>query len=254
MKPFENIHNNPLDNLTLLKNKRGTSSVEELAQSTGKFSNISLGTDSIDYYLIGTKNLAYDGMITISDSDKIINRGNASTIDKHTIKKGDVVFPYRGRFNSIGVMTSNTEIPYVGHHGLMRISCGEDNLDLAFFIKDYLEQSGVSKTVPKTGITIDYLKTLLIPTKAKELAGYMDSSIELRRAEEFIKKLTLDLMSSKRKIVLNGFAENHDANKDIYEATKEITNDITKDLLLTNDNNFACDDTDFNISLHPRSK
>ena len=246
--------NNPLDNLTLLKNRSNTASVDELAQSVEKFSNVTLGTDDIDYYLIGTKNLAYDGTIAISDRDKVIHRGNASTIDKHTIKKGDVIFPYRGRFKSIGVMTSDSKIPYVGHHGMMRISCGEDNLDLAFFIKDYLEQSGARKTVPKTGITIDYLKKLVIPTRTKKLAGYMNSSIEIRRAEEQIKKLTLDLTSSKRKIVLNGFTGNHDANKDIYKVSKEITNSISKDLLLTNDYKFASDDTDFNISRYPGTK
>ncbi len=246
--------NNPLDNLILLKNRSNTANVDELAQSIEKFSNITLGTDSINYYLIGTKNLAYDGTIAISDSDKVIHRGNASTIDKHTIKKGDVVFPYRGRFKSIGVMTSDSEIPYVGHHGMMRISCGEENLDLAFFIKDYLLLSKTRVTVPKSGITIDYLMNLIIPTKTKELPGYMNSSIEIRRTEEQIKKLTFDLMSSKRKIIVNGFAGKHDANKDIREVTKEITSDITKDLLLTKDNKFAYNDTDFNISLHPRGK
>ncbi len=254
MKSFEDMLNNPLDNLILRRNRNNTASVGDLAQSIEKFSNVTLGTDSIDYYLIGTKNLAYDGTIVISVSDEVIHRGNASTIDKHTIKKGDVIFPYRGRFKSIGVMTSDSKIPYVGHHGMMRISCGEDNLDLAFFIKDYLEQSGARKTVPKTGITIDYLKKLVIPTRTKKLAGYMNSSIEIRRAEEQIKKLTLDLTSSKRKIVLNGFTGNHDANKDIYKVSKEITNSISKDLLLTNDYKFASDDTDFNISRYPGTK
>lgn len=240
--------NNPIDNLTLMRNKRNTAKLDELAKSIEKFSNVTLGNDSIDYYLIGTKNLSYDGTIAISETDKVVYSGNASTIGKHTIKKGDIVFPYRGRFKSIGVMTSDPEVPYVGHHGLMRISCGEDNLDLAFFIKDYLEQSGAKETVPKKGITIDYLKNLIIPTRTKNLAGYRDSSIEIRCAEKIAIELVHALMSSKKKIILNGFAGDDDANKKIYQVAKEIKSDMTKDILLTSDNKLICDDSDFLIS------
>ena len=242
--------NNPLNNLSLSRNKMNNLFLEELVQSIEKFSNSTLGKETVEYYLIGTKHLADDGSISISTDDVKKNIGNAKSIQKYRLNKGDIIIPHRGHFKSIGVMTKETDIPYVGHHGLLRISCGGDNLDLAFYIKDYLLLSNIRETIPKSGLTIDFLKKLLIPTNTKDLKGYMENSIKINRTQEVLAQLNTHLMSNKHKILINAFTKNVDANSKNNVAINNILGNTEEALLLSSSKDFICNDDDFDLSLN----
>ena len=147
-------------------------------------------------------------------------------------------------------MTEETEIPYVGHHGLLRISCGKDNLDLAFYIKDYLLLSNIRKTIPKSGITIDFLKGLLIPTNTKDLKGYMKNSIKINRLQNMLNKLNTHLLSNKSKILINAFTKDLDALAKNNIALENITENILEAFLISSSKNFTCNDEDFNLTMN----
>lgn len=165
-----------------------------------RFSNVTLGNDEVKYQLINTRDVASDGSISVVDKkESLKTRGTQKVIEKYTIKKGDIIFPLKRSFKSIGVMTSNPDIPYVGHHGLIRISCGEDNLDLAFFLKDYLMYSPVMDIVSLKSDAgnklMDIIKIIPVPCIEGSIVSYKDTVVNLKlstlKARDLQNSLTL---------------------------------------------------------------
>jgi len=161
--------------------------------SVTRFSNVTLGKEDVQYQLVNTKDITEESIVRTSfTSQTLKHQGSKKGVEKYRLKKGDVIFPQKRRFKTIGVMISNTNVPYVGHHGLMKISCG-NNLDLAFFIKDYLQLDPIKEFIALSmdngGNLLTVIKMLPLPRWAlTTLAGYSPISLKL---EEVVKELNI---------------------------------------------------------------
>ncbi len=185
----------------------------ELDVSVGKFSNVTLGKDEVDYILINTKNISESGTIAIPNlKQEIKHIGSKSGIAKYAVKKGDVIFSFRGRAKAMAVVTEESAIPMVGHHGLMKISCGEENLDLAFFIRDFLQKSGILKHPAKSDISIEFLNNIGFPIASKEIHGYADAVSSFKSLETACTLFGHSLKSVGNEIYTNAIQEDHQAN------------------------------------------
>lgn len=191
----------------------------EMNVSVSKFSNVTLGKDEVDYMLISTKNISERGTITISTLEQEIKHtGNKSGVSKYAVKKGDIIFPFRGRAKAMAVVSEESEIPMVGHHGLMKISCGEENLDLAFFIRDFLQKSGILKHPERSDISVEFLNSIGFPISTKELDGYADAVTNLRSLEMAHTSFGDALKSVGTEIFTNAIQEKHHANIALVDA------------------------------------
>ncbi len=191
----------------------------ELDVSVGKFSNVTLGKDEVDYVLISTKNISESGTIAISNLEQEVKHiGSKSGVSKYAVKKGDIIFPFRGRAKTMAVVTEESVIPMVGHHGLMKISCGEENLDLAFFIRDYLQKSGILKHPAKSDISVEFLNNIGFPIATKELEGYADAVNSFKSLEMAYISFGYTLKSVGNEIYKNAIQEKHQANVALSDA------------------------------------
>ena len=195
----------------LFKGKAAT--LKDLGCSVEKFSNVTLGNDEIEYALIGAKKINRSGILDLSVSKSMIrHRGSQKGAQKYSIKKGDIVFSDSKKFKYIGVATSDPEIPAVGNHSLMRISCG-GNLDLAFALKDYLQYIGKNSELFENGVTVKALETLEFFFDANmTFDGYMEISIKVKKWNEQARELAkkLDILENDLFVhtLRNGSAEN----------------------------------------------
>ena len=190
----------------------------ELGVSVNKFSNVTLGKDEVDYMLINTKNISENGTISISDAKPPLKHiGSKKGVAKYAIKRGDIILPFRGRIKSIAVVIEDSAIPVVGHHGLMKISCGEDNMDLAFFIKDFLEMSRIGGGDTGSSISVDLLNSIKFPIASKKLPGYKDASINAKNMIQLLSHAPLSLKRIQVDILQNAIQQNNAANMAIAE-------------------------------------
>ena len=199
----------------------------ELGILVRKFSNVTLGKDKVKYGIINAKEISNDG-INYDASHRMREKGSKRGVLKYAIRKGDIIFPYRGRLKSMSVVTENTiTLPLVGHHGLMQISCGYDNLDLAYFIKDYLQMSSevemaISSSITSSGITVNFLNSIKFPISSKELIGYKDASINTRIMLKVLREAKQSLDPVITSILQNAIQQNNDGNTAIAAAEKKF--------------------------------
>ncbi len=202
--------------------------LEKLNLPISKFNNLKFGkNDEVNYYLITTSDITEEGTIILGNPEGSLKQtGGKKGVAKYKINKGDILFPQIGRLRSVGVMVDESSVPYVGNHGLMRIACGADNLDMAFLIKDYLQLSSVGKFIAKSKITIDILKKLPIPIVGNKICGYMEPSIKIKQCKKETRKLQMELGMMEEKLQLNAFQGNHDANRKINDAIKNALKNV----------------------------
>ncbi len=203
--------------------------LKQLGLKVGKFSNVTLGKDDVQYYLIGTNDITHDGIITLSNPEASIKeKGSSKGVLKYMLKKGDIVFPHSSRLKSIGVMTGEQAIPYVGHHGLMRISCGENNLEMAFLIRDYLQLNDTKKYIldksldNKSKITIETLENLPIPMIEENICGYQKPSMDISKTIRMLNNLRKELILKKEILMINAFSGDYNKNKKIAKELEKI--------------------------------
>lgn len=197
----------------------------ELNISVSKFSNVTLGKDEVDYILVNTKNITKEGILFTSNRN-LKHIGSKAGVLRYAIKKGDIIFPFRSRTHAIAVVTKTNRLPMVGHHGLMKISCGEENLDLAFFIKDFLQISGRFRFMKEENISIDFLNSIKFPIATKELNGYADAILSLIDIKKTIYLFELSLKSDNLNIFTNAIQEKHQANIAISNVNKKYLKEI----------------------------
>lgn len=182
-----------------------------------KFSNVTLGTNDVKYALISTQNIEPEGTVNLLASNvSMRDSGSLKGIEKYKVHKGDIVFPHNSlSFNVAGVVMQEPAFPCVGNHGMMKISCGADNLDLAFMIKDYLQLSAVGRFVSTAKITVPILEMLPIPIVNGQIFNYQEPSIKIKRCKAKVKEIESALILVEEKLQLNAFKGEHDANKDL---------------------------------------
>jgi len=201
----------------------------ELGVTVSKFNNIQTGkNDGVNYYLLSTSDISEDGTIILHNpQESLRDNGGTKNITKYQLHKGDIIFPQIGRFKSVGVLIDKPSIPYLGNHGLIRISCGEDRLDMAFMIKDYLQLSSVSEIILKTKITVDLIKILPIPLIDDNIFSYKDPSIRIKQCKEAILELQTELQLTENKLLLNAFQGKHSDNKEISTSVEELLTSLS---------------------------
>ena len=209
--------------------------LKQLGPKVGKFSNVTLGKDDVQYYLIGTNDITPDGIIELSKPEASIKeKGSSKGVLKYMLKKGDIVFPHSSRLKSIGVMTGEQAIPYVGHHGLIRISCGENNLEMAFLIRDYLQLSDTKKYIfdesskNKSKITIETLENLPIPMMEDNICDYQKPSMDISKIIRMLNKLKTELALKREILMQNAFSGDYNKNSKIEKDLEEILSTLEK--------------------------
>ena len=63
--------------------------------------------------------------------------GPKKIIERHKIRRGDIIFSDKGSFATIGLIAEDPIVSCVCNHGILKISCG-DNINLAYVIRDML--------------------------------------------------------------------------------------------------------------------
>ncbi len=195
-----------------------------------KFSNVTLGNDKIEYGLIGARDITPEGVILFNESSKSLKyTGSKKGVEKYKINKGDIILTHTGRtFRSPGVVTEEPTLPYVGHHGLMKISCGADNLELAFLIKDYISRFNISSYTKDKISAIDVLEKIPIPIIDGKLLYYKDPAMKFRACRAKARRLDKILEVLTRTLLNNGLKGDRDTNKKLYDQVSIALDKITE--------------------------
>ena len=246
MENFKEADNN-LKNA--LNKVYGNSSFVPLCMVDGidinRFSNVTIGKDEVEYMLVNAKDMTEEGTISIHDETKSHRRrGSIKGVKKYELHIGDVVFPQKRRFKSIGVMMIATKVPYVGHHGLMRVSCGEDNLDLAFFIREYLLLESVSDYIAKCFDNqeklIDIIGRLPIPKRLlNNIDGYSVRALNIKYIEKELAQLqtNIESLSEKQRTCFKHGKYIAEGSGKILKSLKKLQKQLNELLIL-------CDNTE----------
>lgn len=195
-----------------------------------KFSNVTLGNDKIEYGLIGARDITPEGVILFNESSKSLKyTGSKKGVEKYKINKGDIILTHTGRsFRSTGVVTEEPTLPYVGHHGLMKISCGADNFELAFFIKDYISRFNMSSYIKDKISAIDVLEKIPIPIIDGKVLYYKDPAMKFRACRAKARRLDKILEVLTRTLLDNGLKGDRDTNKKLYDQVSIALDKITE--------------------------
>ena len=130
-------------------------------------------------------------------------------------------------------MEKETKIPYIGYHGLMRISCGKNKLDLAFFIRDYLLSAPISDFIRESfdnGESLfDVIQILPIPEWAlRSIIGYQTTALNIKKAEKELAELLIRfrLLTKKNHTFIQDRSELKKGSDKIFKGLKNIEKQV----------------------------
>ena len=178
-------------------------SLREMVEKVSKISKIHVRVcNDTNYDEITLKGVDGDGIVKII-TDTEHKPANSSALERQRLHKGDLVFNYRGKIATVGLINHEHDKPLVGNHGMMKITFAQERKeDTPKYVQTYL-QTNLIKTflfsvMENNTLSTELIYSLPIP-KFEEIGGFSAFTTLVTRRQEITKKLEELLAQSQQR-------------------------------------------------------